>query len=405
MRQLMLGNKALARGLYEGGCSIVSSYPGTPSTEVTEEAVKFEEIYCEWAPNEKVALETAFGASLAGKRSFCGMKHVGLNVAADPLFTCSYTGVNGGLIICVADDPAMHSSQNEQDSRHYAIAAKVPMLEPADSAETCEFAKAAYEISEEFDTPVIIRMCTRIAHSQSRPKVILPIVERTEAAILEKAAAFSSLCADCVEWRVDLFDAAADPGAVVRCLAKLRVLLKEKLLLVTLRTKEEGGSIPVSHEGYLRFLRTVLDTDCADLIDIEFFTAGADLPALVQDAHTAGVKVVCSSHDFHKTPPKAELVSRMVVMQQAGADLPKLAVMPQSRADVLELLAATAEMTDHHPETPVITMSMGALGAVSRLCGEAFGSAMTFANPGTASAPGQVGLDVVNAVLDSLRLS
>ena len=240
---------------------------------------------------------------------------------------------------------------------------------------------------------------------EGRPKVILPIVERTESAILEKAAAFSTLCADCVEWRVDLFDAAADPGAVVRCLAKLRVLLKEKLLLVTLRTKEEGGSIPVSHEGYLRFLRTVLDTDCADLIDIEFFTAGTDLPALVQDAHTAGVKVVCSSHDFHKTPPKAEMVSRMVAMQQAGADLPKLAVMPQSRADVLDLLAATAEMTDHHPETPVITMSMGALGAVSRLCGEAFGSAMTFANPGTASAPGQVGLDVVNAVLDSLRLS
>ena len=194
---------------------------------------------------------------------------------------------------------------------------------------------------------------------EGRPKVILPIVERTEAAILEKAAAFSTLCADCVEWRVDLFDAAADPGAVVRCLAKLRVLLKEKLLLVTLRTKEEGGSIPVSHEGYLRFLRTILDTDCADLIDIEFFTAGTDLPALVQDAHTAGVKVVCSSHDFHKTPPKAEMVSRMVAMQQAGADLPKLAVMPQSRADVLELLAATAEMTDHHPETPVITMSMG----------------------------------------------
>ena len=119
---------------------------------------------------------------------------------------------------------------------------------------------------------------------EGRPKVILPIVERTESAILEKAAAFSTLCADCVEWRVDLFEAAADPGAVVRCLAKLRVLLREKLLLVTLRTKEEGGSIPVIHEGYFRFLRTVLDTDCADLIDIEFFTAGADLPALVQDA-------------------------------------------------------------------------------------------------------------------------
>lgn len=167
MKQLMLGNKALARGLYEAGCSVVSSYPGTPSTEVTEEAAKFEEIYCEWAPNEKVAMEVAFGASLAGKRSFCGMKHVGLNVAADPLFTCSYTGVNGGMVICVADDAGMHSSQNEQDSRHHAIASKLPMLEPSDSAEAYEFAKLAYEISEKFDTPVIIKMCTRVAHSQS----------------------------------------------------------------------------------------------------------------------------------------------------------------------------------------------------------------------------------------------
>lgn len=167
MKQLMLGNKAFARGLYEAGCSVVSSYPGTPSTEVTEEAAKYDEIYCEWAPNEKVALEVAFGASLAGRRSFCGMKHVGLNVAADPLFTASYTGVRGGLVICVADDPGMHSSQNEQDSRHYAIAAKLPMLEPADSAEACEFVRRAYELSEEFDTPVIVRMCTRVAHSQS----------------------------------------------------------------------------------------------------------------------------------------------------------------------------------------------------------------------------------------------
>ena len=167
MRQLMLGNKALARGLYEAGCSVVSSYPGTPSTEVTEEAAKYDEIYCEWAPNEKVAMEAAFGASLAGKRSFCGMKHVGLNVAADPLFTCSYTGVNAGMVICVADDPGMHSSQNEQDSRHYAIASKVPMLEPSDSREAYEFAKKAFEISESFDTPVIIKMCTRVAHSQS----------------------------------------------------------------------------------------------------------------------------------------------------------------------------------------------------------------------------------------------
>lgn len=167
MKQLMLGNQALARGLYEAGCGVVSSYPGTPSTEVTEEAAKYDEIYCEWAPNEKVAMEVAFGAALAGKRSFCGMKHVGLNVAADPLFTCAYTGVNAGMLICVADDPGMHSSQNEQDSRHYAIAAKVPMVEPADSMEAIEFAKLAYEMSENFDTPVIIKMCTRVAHSQS----------------------------------------------------------------------------------------------------------------------------------------------------------------------------------------------------------------------------------------------
>ena len=166
-KQLMLGNAALARGLYEAGCCVASSYPGTPSTEVTEELAKFDEVYSEWAPNEKVAMETAFGACIAGKRSFCGMKHVGLNVAADPLFTIAYTGVNAGMVICVADDAGMHSSQNEQDSRHYAEAAKVPMLEPSDSAEALAFAKIAYEISEQFDTPVIIKMCTRVAHSQS----------------------------------------------------------------------------------------------------------------------------------------------------------------------------------------------------------------------------------------------
>ena len=167
MKQLMLGNAAVARGLYEAGCSIISSYPGTPSTEITEEAAKFSEIYCEWAPNEKGAMEVAFGACLAGKRAFCAMKHVGLNVAADPLYTMSYTGVNGGMVIGVADDAGMHSSQNEQDSRHHAIAAKVPMLEPSDSAESLAFAKLAYELSEEFDTPVLLKMCTRVAHSQS----------------------------------------------------------------------------------------------------------------------------------------------------------------------------------------------------------------------------------------------
>lgn len=174
MKKLMLGNEAVARGILEAGCSVVSSYPGTPSTEITEYAAKYDEIYCEWAPNEKVACEVAFGASLAGARSACCMKHVGLNVAADPLFTLSYTGVNGGMVIFVADDPGMHSSQNEQDSRHYAIASKVPMLEPADSVEAKEFTKAAFELSERFDTPVIVRMCTRIAHSQCAVELCEP---------------------------------------------------------------------------------------------------------------------------------------------------------------------------------------------------------------------------------------
>ena len=167
MKQLILGNEAVARGLYEAGCSFVSSYPGTPSTEITEAIAKYPEVYAEWAPNEKVAMESAFGASLAGRRSFCGMKHVGLNVAADPLFTISYTGVNGGMVIGVADDAGMHSSQNEQDSRHYARASKIPMLEPSDSAEALAFTKLAYELSEKFDTPVLLKMCTRVSHSQS----------------------------------------------------------------------------------------------------------------------------------------------------------------------------------------------------------------------------------------------
>jgi len=181
MKKLMIGNQAVAAGLYDGGLKVVSSYPGTPSTEITEFLSKYDDIHSEWAPNEKVAAEVAFGASLAGARSACAMKHVGLNVAADPLFTLSYTGVNGGMVICVADDPAMHSSQNEQDSRHYAIAAKVPMLEPSDSQEAYNFARAAFELSERYDTPVLLRMCTRIAHSQS----IVETKEKADSSLKE----------------------------------------------------------------------------------------------------------------------------------------------------------------------------------------------------------------------------
>ena len=167
MKKLMLGNAAVARGAYEAGVSVVSSYPGTPSTEITENIVKYDDIYVEWAPNEKVACEVAVGASIAGARSMTCMKHVGLNVMADPVFTASYTGVNGGMVLCVADDQGMHSSQNEQDSRHYAKASKILMLEPSDSAECKEFTKKAYELSEQYDTPVFLRLSTRVSHSQS----------------------------------------------------------------------------------------------------------------------------------------------------------------------------------------------------------------------------------------------
>lgn len=180
MKELMLGNKAVARGLYEAGVRFVSSYPGTPSTEITEEAALYpeDELYCEWAPNEKVAVESAHGASLAGVRSASAMKHVGLNVAADPVFTISYQGLNAGMVICVADDPGMHSSQNEQDSRHYAEAAKIPMLEPADSEECRVFTKKAYELSEKYNTPVFLKLCTRVAHSQS----VVQVEDRIEPA-------------------------------------------------------------------------------------------------------------------------------------------------------------------------------------------------------------------------------
>ena len=166
MKRLMIGNEAVARGAWEAGVSVVSSYPGTPSTEITENIVKFDDIYVEWAPNEKVAAEVAIGASIAGARSMSCMKHVGMNVMADPMFTVSYIGANGGLVFCVADDPGMHSSQNEQDSRHYAMASKIVMLEPSDSSECKEFTKKAFELSEKFDTPVIVRLSTRVSHSQ-----------------------------------------------------------------------------------------------------------------------------------------------------------------------------------------------------------------------------------------------
>ena len=167
-RVLYSGNEAIARGAYEAGVKVCSAYPGTPSTEIFENLPQYKDsLYCEWAPNEKVALEVAYGASIAGVRSICAMKHVGLNVAADPLFTAAYNGVTAGMVVVTADDPSMHSSQNEQDNRHYARAAKIPMVEPSDSQECVDFMKEAYEISERFDAPVLFRTTTRVSHSKS----------------------------------------------------------------------------------------------------------------------------------------------------------------------------------------------------------------------------------------------
>lgn len=165
-KKILLGNEAIARGAYEAGVKVSAAYPGTPSTEISESIAKYEEVYAEWSPNEKVAAEVAIGASIAGARAMCSMKHVGVNVASDPLFTAAYTGVGGGLVVVAADDPGMYSSQNEQDSRMVARAAMIPVLEPSDSAEAKEFTKLAFELSEEYDTPVMVRSTTRLSHSQ-----------------------------------------------------------------------------------------------------------------------------------------------------------------------------------------------------------------------------------------------
>jgi 3-dehydroquinate dehydratase-1 len=238
---------------------------------------------------------------------------------------------------------------------------------------------------------------------EGRPKVVVSIVERDESMILQRAAQFAQMPIDIVEWRADWYSEAPDADALRRCLRALREALGETPLLVTFRTKEEGGERAVTQAEYAAICRTICSSGQADAIDLEYFTAGEDLPALIEAAHAVKLEVICSSHDFSATPSQKEMVRRMMLMQRAGADIVKLAVMPQSRGDVLALLTATVEMAEYHASTPVVTMSMGALGAVTRLCGETFGSALTFASVGRASAPGQMDLDTLNTVLDALH--
>ncbi len=192
-KEILSGNEAIARGFAEAGGKFAASYPGTPSTEVLEELCRVPGIHAEWSINEKVAFEAAIGGSISGLRSMASMKHVGVNVAADPLMTASYTGVNAGLVLMAADDPGMFSSQNEQDTRHFARLAKVPCLEPSDSQEAKDFTKLAFEISEDFDTPVILRTTTRISHSKSVVgKTFVTFFSREKKVTKEKRGDFTA---------------------------------------------------------------------------------------------------------------------------------------------------------------------------------------------------------------------
>lgn len=301
MKQLMLGNQAVARGLYEAGCKVMSSYPGTPSTEITEFASTYPEIYAEWAPNEKVACEVALGASIGGARSACVMKHVGLNVAADPLFTASYTGVGGGMILCVADDPGMHSSQNEQDSRHYANAAKLPMVEPSDSGECLAFVKEAYEISEEFDTPVILRTCTRVAHSQS----IVEIQERREISLKpyeKNPKKYVMMPANAIGRHVVVEERMVKLQALAETTALNRVEMNGKMGIITSGTcyqyvKEAFPEASVLKLGLVHPLPVKLLSDFAGKVDSLYIVEELD-PIIETHCRAHGIRITGGKKEF-----------------------------------------------------------------------------------------------------------
>lgn len=233
-------------------------------------------------------------------------------------------------------------------------------------------------------------------------RIIVPVVDPSPAAILRSAAAAAAAGPDLVEWRADWFDAVWDRAALLGCLRGIRAVLKDLPLLVTFRTQQEGGRRPAAPNAYEDFCRTVCESGFADLLDLELFTEEAARGRILRLAHQCSVKVVCSSHDFSRTPPREEMLARLCRMQALGADVAKLAVMPRSRRDVVDLLAVTAEMADLHPQTPVITMSMGPLGQVSRVAGGLLGSAATFAALGSVSAPGQLSLQEARAALNIL---
>lgn len=235
------------------------------------------------------------------------------------------------------------------------------------------------------------------------PKIIIPIVGVTKEEILDAARSFASVTYDVVEWRVDWFEGVFDFAKVEEVLKELRDILGDKPLLMTFRTSKEGGEKAISDADYIDLNVKAANTGYVDFVDVEIFTGDDVVSTIIEKAHAAGVKVIASNHDFHKTPAKSDIIYRLRKMQDMGADIPKIAVMPQNKKDVLTLLAATEEMANDYADRPIITMSMAGTGVISRLCGEVFGSSMTFGAVGKASAPGQMGAEDLNTVLALLH--
>lgn len=250
--------------------------------------------------------------------------------------------------------------------------------------------------------PVIVR---NVAIGEGRPKICVPIVGKTTEEIISEAGTFSSIPVDVVEWRVDWFDDVFETEKVIETAKALRETLGETPILFTFRTSKEGGEKAISDEDYVALNKAICESGYVDLIDVEAFTGDKIVTKMIENAHTCGVKVVGSNHDFHKTPEKEEIIKRLCKMQDLGADIPKIALMPESKQDVLTLLSATLEMSENHADRPIITMSMAGTGVISRLAGESFGSALTFGAASKASAPGQVGVNELKQVLDIIHAS
>jgi 3-dehydroquinate dehydratase-1 len=250
--------------------------------------------------------------------------------------------------------------------------------------------------------PVIVR---NVSIGEGRPKICVPIVGKTTEEIISEAGTFSSIPVDVVEWRVDWFDDVFETEKVIETAKALRETLGETPILFTFRTSKEGGEKAISDEDYVALNKAICESGYVDLIDVEAFTGDKIVTKMIENAHTCGVKVVGSNHDFHKTPEKEEIIKRLCKMQDLGADIPKIALMPESKQDVLTLLSATLEMSENHADRPIITMSMAGTGVISRLAGESFGSALTFGAASKASAPGQVGVNELKQVLDIIHAS